>query len=116
MGLSGHELGSGLRRNSCGEKPVRSQKRQALANGATAKTPVNFDETSFVVKLSDGRELRVPLSWFPTLHSASPEQRTKIRISRSGEGLHWDELDEDISVEGLFRGQGDLSTRKSRPA
>ena len=75
-------------------------------------TAVEFDDTSFLVKLSDGRELRVPLSWFPTLNSASPAQRTKVRISRSGKGLHWDELDEDISVEGLLRGQGDLSARR----
>ena len=72
---------------------------------------VEFDDTSFLVKISDGRELRVPLSWFATLNSASPEQRAKVRISQSRKGLHWDELDEDISVEGLLRGQGDLSAR-----
>lgn len=76
-------------------------------------TAVEFDDTSFFVKLSDGRELRVPLRWFATLNSASPEQRTKVRISRSGKGLRWDELDEDISVEGLLRGQGDLSFHRT---
>ncbi|MGA7778905.1 MAG: DUF2442 domain-containing protein [Paraburkholderia sp.] len=75
-------------------------------------TAVEVNDTSILVKLSDGRELRVPLLWFPTLDSASPEQRRKVRISHSGKGLHWDELDEDISVEGLLRGKGDLSVRK----
>jgi hypothetical protein len=64
---------------------------------------VCFDDTTFSVKLSDGRELRVSLSQFPTLASASPAQRAKVRISPSGKGLHWDALDEDISVEALLR-------------
>jgi hypothetical protein len=74
-------------------------------------TAVKFDDSSFVVMLADGRELRIPLSWFPALQAASPEQRGNVRISPSGQGLHWDELDEDISVDGLLRGQGDLATR-----
>lgn len=74
-------------------------------------TAVEFDDRSFVVKLSDGRELRIPLTWFPTLYNATPAQRANVRISRSGNGLHWDELDEDISLEGLLKGQGDLSFR-----
>jgi hypothetical protein len=75
---------------------------------ATA-TAVTFEDSSFAVILTDGRELRIPLSWFPVLLSASPEQRSKVRISRFG--LHWDELDEDISVDCLLRGVGDLSRR-----
>jgi len=76
---------------------------------------VKFDRDAFTVQLVDGRELRVPLSWFPVLQAATPEQRTKVRISKSGAGLHWDDLDEDISVEGLLLGQGDLTARVSHP-
>ncbi|RQS56528.1 DUF2442 domain-containing protein [Burkholderia sp. Bp8963] len=75
----------------------------------SSATAVAYDDRSFVVTLADGRELRVPLSWFPVLESASADQRARVRISRFGQGLHWDELDEDLSVENLLRGQGDLT-------
>ncbi len=54
------------------------------------------------VDLSDGRTLGVPLAWFPRLLSATPEQREQIRIS--SRGLHWEALDEDISIAGLLVG------------
>ncbi|WP_244537947.1 DUF2442 domain-containing protein [Mesorhizobium sp. YR577] len=57
------------------------------------------------VDLSDGRTLSVPLAWFPRLLRASPSQREEVTIS--SRGLHWEELDEDISVEGLLAGKGD---------
>jgi len=57
------------------------------------------------VDLSDGRRLGVPLAWFPRLLRATPEQRANCRISRRG--LHWESLDEDISVPGLLAGYGD---------
>jgi hypothetical protein len=60
------------------------------------------------VHLSDGRILGVPLAWFPRLLESSPEQRQKVRIS--SRGLHWDALDEDISIAGLLAGLGDQST------
>jgi hypothetical protein len=63
------------------------------------------------VDLVDGRTLGVPLAWFPLLLHATPEQRLKYRIGPGGEGLHWAELDEDISVEGLLQGYGDLTNR-----
>ncbi|MFP3558580.1 DUF2442 domain-containing protein [Paraburkholderia sp. SIMBA_049] len=66
---------------------------------------VDFDAASFVVTLADGQTIRVPFSSFRRLLAASPEQRLKVRISSSGKGLHWDELDEDISVNGLLRAQ-----------
>jgi hypothetical protein len=68
-------------------------------------TGVTFDEDSMWVDLSDGRRLGVPLAWFPRLLRASPEQRANCRISRRG--LHWDGLDEDISVASLLAGYGD---------
>jgi hypothetical protein len=72
---------------------------------------VRFDDHTLWVDLSDGRTLGVPLAWFPRLLGATPEQRRKVLISLSGQGLHWEELDEDISVAGLLAGRGDL-TRK----
>jgi hypothetical protein len=59
----------------------------------------------------DGRMLSVPLAYFPRLLHASPDQREKYEISGGGTGIHWDELDEDISVEGLLLGVGDRTRR-----
>jgi len=58
------------------------------------------------VELSDGRTIGVPLAWFPRLLRATPEQREQVRLSTRG--LHWDALDEDVSVAGLLAGLGDL--------
>ena len=68
---------------------------------------VSFDDSSMWVALSDGRTLGVPLAWFPRLLHASPTDRAQVTISAFG--LHWDAIDEDISVAGLLAGQGDMS-------
>ncbi len=68
---------------------------------------VNFDKDMMWVDLVDGRKLGVPLAYFPRLLSAAPEQLPRYEISGGGTGLHWDELDEDISVEYLLLGVGD---------
>jgi hypothetical protein len=70
-------------------------------------TSVRFDEHSMWVELTDGRTLGVPLAWFPRLLHATPEQREQVELSRIG--LHWEELDEDISIAGLLAGRGDLT-------
>jgi hypothetical protein len=65
------------------------------------------------VDLSDGRTLGVPLGWFPRLLHATPAQRERVELSRIG--LHWAEVDEDISVSGLLAGRGDqTATREQR--
>ena len=74
---------------------------------SVSATRVRFDEDSMWVDLSDGRTLGVPLAWFPRLLHATAEQRTQVRIS--SRGLHWEALDEDISVAGLLVGQGDMT-------
>ena len=66
---------------------------------------VRFDDDSFWIDLADGRTLGVPLAWFPRLLHGNPEVRGKVELSPSG--LHWDELDEDISIAGLLAGRGD---------
>ena len=72
----------------------------------SAKT-VRCDESTLWVDLADGRTIAVPLAWFPRLLRATPEERAAARISASGRGLHWEALDEDISVEALLAGRGD---------
>ncbi len=74
---------------------------------------VSFDETNMWVELADGRKLAVPLAYFPRLLDATLNQREKYEISGGGIGLHWDEIDEDISVEGLLMGIWDR-TRTSK--
>ena len=59
------------------------------------------------VELTDGRTLGVPLAWFPRLLNATPAQRETVELSRIG--LHWDEIDEDISIAGLLAGRGDMT-------
>ena len=63
---------------------------------------VTFTDDALVVSLRDGRVLSVPLSWFPTLHNATIEQRCHWELSGEGIGIHWPALDEDISVAGLL--------------
>jgi len=68
---------------------------------------VSFDASTMWVDFIDGSKLGVPMAYFPRLLKAQPEQRLRYEISGGGSGLHWDELDEDISVENLLLGIGD---------
>ena len=79
-------------------------------------TRLDFDESMMWVDLSDGRKLGVPLAYFPRLLRASPEQRSQYEMSGNGTGLHWEALDEDISVEGLLMGIGDRTQGHSLAA
>lgn len=66
----------------------------------TSAKNVRFDDSSMWVDLNDGRTLGVPLAWFPRLLAATPEQLVHYELS--ARGIHWDELDEDLSIEGLL--------------
>lgn len=66
---------------------------------------VGFTEDSMVVCLDDGRSVSVPLAWFPRLSVGTQAEREKYELIGDGEGIHWPELDEDISVEGLIAGR-----------
>lgn len=68
---------------------------------------VSFDANMMWVDFVDGRKLGVPLAYFPRLLNATTTQREHLEISGGGSGLHWDEIDEDISVENLLLGIGD---------
>jgi hypothetical protein len=70
-------------------------------------TRVHFDADTMWIDLSDGRQLGVPLAYFPRLLQAKPEERECCIISGGGTGLHWDNLNEDISVPNLLMGIGD---------
>ena len=63
---------------------------------------VYFDVERLHVELADGREISVPLSWFPRLQNATNEQRQQWELIGPGLGLHWESIDEDISVAGLL--------------
>ncbi|TIC78491.1 DUF2442 domain-containing protein [Crenobacter intestini] len=80
----------------------------------TSAKDVRFDEWTMWVELSDGRTLGVPLAWFPRLLAASSEQLANFELSTHG--IHWDELDEDLSIEGLLAGRGDVAHRPSKAA
>ena len=70
---------------------------------ALAKT-VKFKDEMMEVHLTDGRIISVPIIWFPLLHEATAEQREHYEIGGGGASLHWEEIDEDISVAGLLAG------------
>ena len=64
---------------------------------------VSLDSDRLSVELMDGRAISVPLVWFPRLANATPEQRARWEVAGGGYGLHWPEIDEDLSTEGLLR-------------
>jgi hypothetical protein len=68
---------------------------------------VRFDEYTMWVDLTDGRTLGVPLAWFPRLLRATQAEREQVELSRVG--LHWEGIDEDISLAGLLAGRGDVT-------
>lgn len=73
----------------------------------TSAKAVTFDDDSMWVRLDDGRVIAVPLAWFPRLLTATAEQRAQFELSPRG--IHWEALDEDVSIDGLLAGHGDLT-------
>lgn len=73
----------------------------------TSAKAVRFDDDSMWVHMDDGRVMAIPLAWFPRLLAATPEQRVQFELSPRG--IHWEALDEDISIDGLLAGHGDLT-------
>jgi hypothetical protein len=65
---------------------------------------VEVSDDSLSIDLEDGRSITVPLAWFPRLLNGTPEERSNWKLIGKGEGIHWPELDEDISVENLLKG------------
>lgn len=70
---------------------------------AVLAVDVRFSDDALHVRLSDGREVSVPLEWFPRLRDATPKQRKNWRLIARGIGIHWEDVDEDIAVTTLLR-------------
>ncbi len=75
---------------------------QTVADERVADVQVGEDELS--VRLMDGRTISAPLAWYPRLLKATPAQRRNWKIAGGGYGIHWPDVDEDLSTEGLLRG------------
>ena len=73
---------------------------------------VTSDDT-LTVELADGRSLSVPIAWYPRLFHGSPQERENWELIGDGEGIHWSDLDEDISVEGLILGRPSGESQRS---
>ncbi len=76
----------------------------AAEMGTVRATAVSFEMERLHVSLSDGRRISVPLAWFPRLYRATPEQRRNWELIGHGIGIHWPDVDEDLSVAGLLVG------------
>jgi len=75
---------------------------------------VRFTRDALVVDLADGRTISVPLTWYPKLLNATEKQRSHWKICGAGFGIHWPEIDEDLSSEGLLRGCPAPGIKKAR--
>ena len=88
-----------------------------MKSAAEMKIPlvekISFTKDTMAVDLSDGRTISVPIAWFPRLLHATKGERESWRLIGNGHGIHWDEIDEDISVEGLLAGRPSGESQKS---
>ena len=73
-----------------------------VINKSSLARDIWFDDSKMFILLNDGRELGIPLEWFPKLRNATTEDLSKWRLIGDGEGIHWESLDEDILVEALL--------------
>jgi hypothetical protein len=80
---------------------------------APVATGVSVSDDALSVDLDDGRTLTVPLAWYPRLLHAQPEERSNWRLIGRGQGIHWPDLDEDISVAGLLAGKPSAESSRS---
>jgi len=74
---------------------------------------VEVTEDSLVVDLTDGRTVSVPVAWYPRLMQGTPQERSHWRLIGKGEGIHWQDLDEDISVENILLGRPSGESQQS---
>lgn len=74
---------------------------------------ISITDDTLSADLSDGRTISVPLAWYPRLLCGSIEERSNWRLSGGGEGIHWTQLDEDISIKNLILGQPSAESQKS---
>ena len=74
---------------------------------------VSITDHTLSVDLSDGRSISVPIAWFPRLLHSSDQERNNWRLIGKGQGIHWEDIDEDISIEGLLAGRPSGESQKS---
>ena len=86
---------------------LETELREEIAESVTAT------DDALVVDLSHGRTITAPLAWFPRLAHGTPAERAKWRLIGSGAGIHWPDLDEDISVQSLLAGRRSGETQES---
>ena len=84
-----------------------------VAKQSASATHVQVNDTTLSVDLSDGRTISAPVAWYPRLSLGKPEERDHWRLIGNGRGIHWPELDEDISVENLLAGQPSAESQTS---
>lgn len=84
-----------------------------IDSAASLATAVRLTEDTLMVDLADGRTVSVPLAWYPRLLQGSPDERAKYRFIGEGEGIHWPDLDEDVSVENILAGRVSGESPKS---
>jgi len=80
---------------------------------APSAEKVSVTDDTLSVDLTDGRTISVPVEWFPRLVHATAEERMKWRLIGDGQGIHWEDIDEDISLEGLLAGKSSGESRAS---
>ncbi len=85
-----------------------------LGKPSFAPKAVRFDAEHFWVDIDDGRTIGVPLAWYPRLAEATPDARLEYEVSPRG--IHWDGIDEDISLAGLLAGRRDQTVRRHAAA
>jgi hypothetical protein len=85
----------------------------SMATETAAAQSVRVTDRALVVELRDGRVVSVPLAWYPRLAEGSPRERRRWELLGPGIGIHWPDLDEDISVEGLLQGLPSGESRAS---
>ncbi len=89
----------------------------SLAPGHEARAfEVRCTDDELIVWLTDGRRLSAPLAWFPRLSRATAEQRNAFELLGEGEGIHWPDVDEDISITGLLAGNPSVEARRGKAA
>ena len=85
----------------------------AIALSVPTAIQVSITDEVLTVELSDGRTISVPLVWYPRLAHGTPEERAKWRLIGTGEGIHWPDLDEDVSVANLLAGMPSGESQRS---
>ncbi|MFN2509407.1 MAG: DUF2442 domain-containing protein [Chthoniobacterales bacterium] len=84
-----------------------------IDSAALRATAVRLTDDALVIDLADGRSLSAPVAWYPRLLHGTAAERNNHRLIGSGEGIHWPDLDEDISVEGILSGRSSAESPSS---